>query len=242
MECLKFDIYGKYAFFKNPENNIGVEFSFEHIHKPCLLGILGCILGLDGKDSITKDNPYPEYYKRLKDIKVSIVPNKPIFNKFKETTTNTMGFANKGFAQVLNREVLQNVRWTIHILKESIDKELYNRLYGLLESHESSYPLYLGNNAYPAKISNVELVEVDRIDSAEEITISSIFDKNIIEEKYDFTENDLVLPYDLIIYAPEDINKLLLYTYNWFEFTNLMIDVKNEDNLYTHGDEVLYFM
>ena len=242
MECLKFGIYGKYAFLKNPENNMGTEFSFEHIHKPCLLGMIGCILGLDGKGSATKNNPYPEYYKRLKDIKISIVPNKPIFNKFKETITNATGFANDGFSQILNREILQNVRWTIYVLKNNIDEELWNKLCKLLGEHESSYPLYLGNNAYPAQIDNVELVRLNEVDDTEELVINSIFNKSIIEEKYDFTENDLVLPYDLITYAPIDLNKLLLYNYNWIEYTNLIIDVKNKDSLYAYKDEILYFI
>lgn len=242
MEALKFDIYGKYAYFKNPESNSGTEFSFEHLHKPSMLGILGCILGLKGKEGITKDNPYPQYYEVLKDIKVAIVPNRPTFNKFQETITNTTGFANDNSTQVLNREILQDARWTIYILKCGIEEVFWSKLGELLSEHESRYPLYLGNNSYKAQIDNVDIIELDKLQDTEEIVVSSIFNKNIIEEKYNFTKSDLIIPYDLKMYFPIDLNELLLYKYGWFEFTNLVLELNNDNNLYLDKDKVLYFM
>lgn len=243
MKALKFDIYGKYAFFKNPENNIGTEFSFEHIHKPAILGILGAVLGLKGKDCTNKDNPYPEYYQVLKDIKVSLIPNKIVFNNFKETTTNTTGFANKdGGTQVLHRKILQNVRMTIYVLQNNVNDKYWSKLVDLLSKHESTYPLYLGNNSYKAQVDNVSIVELSKLEDVEEVVIDSIFNKSIIKEKYNYTKNDMMIPYDLMMYSPIDINELMLYKYDWLELTNLIIDVKDNVNLYISNDNILYFI
>lgn len=241
-KALKFDLFGKYAFIKNPESNTGTEFSFEHLHKPIVLGILGAVLGYKGKESITKQNPYPEYYQKLKDIKISIIPKSPIFNSFQETKTNTTGFANKNGTQVFTKDILEDVRWTIYILKDSVDEDIWEQLVKLLSKHESKYPLYLGNNSFQAKIDNFEEISVDKIEDEEEIVIDSIFNRNIIEEKYEFTETDKIIPFDLTVYFPVDINELCLYEYDWLEHTNLLIDVKSDVNLYEDNDKTFYFM
>lgn len=241
-KALKFDLIGKYAFFKNPESNTGTEFSFEHIHKPSLLGVLGCILGMAGKSNITKEKPLPEYYKELKDIKVAIVPSRPTFYKFKETITNTTGFANENSTQVLTRKVLQDVCWTIYILRDNIQEQYWNELCYLLEKHESKYPLYLGNNSYKAKINNFEIIKLNNLEDLEYITINSLYKENDIEEFYDYTEDDAVAPYDLEMYFPDSLNELNLYKYEWYKFSNLMLNVKKNDNLYTYEDKILYFV
>lgn len=242
MKALKFDIYGKYAFFKNPESNTGTEFSFEHIHKPCLLGMVGCILGMNGMNKLTKENPKLEYYENLKDIKVSIVPNEVVFNKFKETITNTVGYANDGNAQILNRKVLQDVGWTIYVLKDSIKEDFWSELCYLLENHESKYPLYLGNNSYKAKVDNFEIVDLEQINDVDNITISSIFKESIVNEFYDYVENDDMIPFNLEMYFPDRLNELTLYEYEWYRFSNLIVDLRNNEYLYKHGEKILSFI
>ncbi|MBU3092739.1 hypothetical protein KPL35_11700 [Clostridium sp. CF011] len=240
--ALKFDLLGKYAFLKNPESNTGTEFSFEHLHKPCLLGILGCILGMNGKAQLTKEKPDLEYYENLRNIKVSIVPSKPVFNKFKETITDTTGYANDGSTQILDKKILQNVCWTIYILKDSIQEQYWNELCYLLQKHESKYPLYLGNNSYKAKVDGFEIVNLDEVEDTDDITITSIFKEEIVEEFNEYTESDMVIPYNLEIYAPGTLNELTLYEYKWFRFTNLMVTTKDNKNLYSYDNSILGFI
>ena len=71
MYCLKFLLKGKHAFFKYPNFNI-INFTYSHIHKPALLGLLGAIVGYNGYRSISEDDVYPEYYKKLKNLKIRI--------------------------------------------------------------------------------------------------------------------------------------------------------------------------
>lgn len=241
MEAFKFDIYGKYAFIKNPEINTK-EFSFEHIHKPTILGLLGCILGLKGRESCTKDFPFPEYYDKLKDIKVSIVPHSVVFNKYDDTIINSTGYCNAGESQVIQREILEGVRWTIYLINDNvIDKELWDRLYMMASNHESFYPLYLGSNEYKAKISNVEKVNLDKAFDTE-IVINSLFLRDIIKTRHEVTFNEDDIPYDLMLYFPHSLNELLLYNYKWYEHTNLILEINNDDNLYMDEDKVLYFI
>ena len=65
MEAIKFNLSGKLAHFKNPENNYYIEFTYGNIHKPALLGLLGAMIGLRGRKQ-AKNLGYIEYYKKLK--------------------------------------------------------------------------------------------------------------------------------------------------------------------------------
>ena len=81
MKAIRFTLKGKTAFYKMPEVNSYYYFSYGNIHKPALLGMLGAIVGYAGyqqshfQEEYYKFNDgFPEYYHRLKDLQVSIVP------------------------------------------------------------------------------------------------------------------------------------------------------------------------
>lgn len=99
MKVLKFNLSGDFAFFKNEVMN-DIYDTYPHIHKPALLGFFGAMLGYDGYAQTQKvfgkvDNSYPEYYQKLKDLKVAIVPKKQSFTKILETFTNTTAMFNR---------------------------------------------------------------------------------------------------------------------------------------------------
>jgi CRISPR-associated protein Cas5h len=71
MQALKFELSGKTAFFKKPDVNSYIYFTYGNIHKIALLGILGGILGLDGY-MFQQDKIYPEFYSKLSDLMISI--------------------------------------------------------------------------------------------------------------------------------------------------------------------------
>jgi CRISPR-associated protein Cas5h len=247
MDCLTFDLMGMNAFFKNPEQNIGTEFSFEHIHKPALLGILGAILGLEGKYSISKSDMIclPEYYVKLKGIKIAIQPKLPIFDKHIETITNTTGFANKFSTQIIKRKILQNVQWKIYLIQNNTNLELWKKLIHLLMNHESEYPIYLGNNNYKANIRNVENIQlVNDMVKYNEVLINSIFPKKIMQENYQECIDEEITPYDLSIYYPKELNRYNLYIYDWFEYTNCLLDIEKNyvGNIYNYEGNNLYFL
>ena len=86
MEILKFTLSGKNACFRKPERNAYGYFTYGNIHKIALLGLFGAILGYGGysqnrdfmkkgRKSLGLVQSYPEFYERLKEVKVSILPS-----------------------------------------------------------------------------------------------------------------------------------------------------------------------
>ncbi|HAT4308285.1 TPA: CRISPR-associated protein Cas5 [Clostridium perfringens] len=233
MKCIKFNISGKYAFFKNPEYNLNsYEYSFEHIHKPALLGILGAILGFDGKLQFKKNNKL-EYYEELKNIKVAIEPSSSIFENFEYDFVNGTGYANKGNSQMIKRMCLYNPLWTIYILGESIDEKMYINLNKHLSSHKSKYPIYLGDNSFKAKISNVEEIEVEPIQTNKNIIISSIFKRKILKCEYD----------EIKLYLPIKLQEVSLnYEYDWFITSNQKVNINDIEYIYKYKNKNIQFI
>lgn len=247
MLCLKFNLSGNYAFFKNPEINNSTEFSYDHIHKPALLGILGCILGFDGRGKIEKHNGKLEYYEKLKNIKVAIVPKKPQFEGYLQTINNSTGFANKtngtqnGLTQNIRRRILDSPSWDVYILKDSMNKEIYDRLKDSLEKGKSVYPVYLGNNAYRARINNVDEVKLNDIENIEDVYyINSIFRKDILKEQ--FNQSYKGVPFHNEMYMPIRLKEDTTYILDYFVYTNLELEVKNLEDIYEYNENYLYFM
>ncbi|MBR8701260.1 hypothetical protein IX317_000708 [Fusobacterium sp. DD29] len=187
MEILKFRLNGKTAFFKNPEVNTYLYFSYGNIHKVAILGILGAILGLKGYNQQGSKENYPEFYEKLKDIKIAIVPlnSRGMFDKKIQSFNNSVGYASgeEGGNLIVKEEWLENVDWEIYILidKNKVVQELKDRLL----NRQFKYNIYLGKNDHPANILEVELLQGKEI---KDITseIDSLFIKGEAES---YTEN-----------------------------------------------------
>ena len=105
METLKFTLAGQNAFFKKPDVNEYCYFTYGHIHKVALLGMLGAIAGYKGygskyetvKKSKILSEDYPEFYEKLKQIKIAVVPKNEngYIQKKIHTFNNSVGYANK---------------------------------------------------------------------------------------------------------------------------------------------------
>ena len=94
---ISFDIQADFGFFMKPDYNDGVLLTYNMLHKPALLGILGAIIGLRG---YRKKGEWPEYYQRLAALPVGIEPlegrhEKGNFQKTIVKYTNTVGYANQ---------------------------------------------------------------------------------------------------------------------------------------------------
>lgn len=185
MEVLSFVLKGRMAHFKNPENNLNIELTYSNIHKPALLGLLGAVIGLKGRNQY-KELGYIEYYKELKDLEIAIVPYKPYWNKFIDELTNTTGFANKQFNQIIKRQYLENVSWNIYIRQNTVKDELWQTLKFNLLNGISYYHISLGGRKNTARIERVEILEdkkVDKIDYCDSIikfkNVNNIFKDTI---------------------------------------------------------------
>ena len=163
MKAIKFNLSGKFAHFKKPDVNSYAYFTYSHIHKIAVLGILGSILGLKGYNQFeTKEMKYPEFYEKLKDFKISIIPKKPYFTKKIQTFNNSVGYASeeKGGNLIVREQWLENVSWDILVLENESNEfeELKERLF----KKEFVFIPYLGKNDFPANIDNVEIVYLQK--------------------------------------------------------------------------------
>lgn len=208
MKVLKFNLSGDFAFFKNEVMN-DIYDTYPHIHKPALLGLFGAILGYDGYAQTQKvfgktDNSYPEYYQKLKDLKVAIVPKKQSFTKILETFTNTTAMFNrvtvmdkkeKDETEDENNDEVKKVKdqksdkksgATLIVKQFWLEKPSWD-IYLMVDNEESKkieesilnfktvYSLYLGANNHFANISDIGILE------GKEITENSFIISSLIK-------------------------------------------------------------
>lgn len=246
MEAVKFTLSGQTAFFKKPDVNEYCYFTYGHIHKVALLGILGAIVGYTGYGTKLQDvkkeknfsKDYPEFYKKLRQIKIAIVPKneKGYIPKKIQIFNNSVGYANKDGNLIVKEQWLENPVWDIYILI-NCDEAEYIASY--IEKNRCIYYPYLGKNDHPADIMNVKRLTVSNINE-KEIKISSLFLERI-GKTIKLGEYDDI---DIIRYCerlPIALNPYTnLYEYEDFCYTNARINVINGE-LYKCQSDVLQF-
>ncbi|WP_130805617.1 type I-B CRISPR-associated protein Cas5b [Senegalia massiliensis] len=245
MEALKFNIKGSTAFFKKPDVNAYAYFSYGNIPKIALLGILGSILGLGGYNQQKEDEIYPEFYEKLKDLKVSIIPNtkKAYFAKKIQVFNNSVGYASKeqGGNLIVREQWLENVNWTIYILNDgNIDKNLYNKLNDYLLNNKTHFIPYLGKNDHPANIMNVAYIKLEEVKSYDKI--DSLFPYKDVKLGKGTSDGKLEFLYKE--YLPVSLNKELnFYELEELSFTNYRIkEIDHKDRVYSDKEKNLYFI
>lgn len=199
MNILKFTLSGKTAFFKKPDVNSNYYFTYGHIHKVALLGIFGAIMGYGGYNQQVRNNKmiYPEFYEKLRDIKISIAPeqiNKEVnqanfvprknivktgyFNKKIQTFNNTVGYANTDGNLIVREQWLEDPCWSIYLMLQSdIEEDIAKRII----SSKATYIPYLGKNDHMATISNAKIIEMENITLSEGLCVDSLYLKDCFE-------------------------------------------------------------
>ncbi len=184
MKAISFELSGKTAMFKKPDVNSYLYVTYNNIHKPALLGILGAIMGLGGYNQLSAknrriedenktvkkkadkkllDEGYPEFYEKLKDLKVSITPLAPhgYFSKKVQAFNNSVGYASKemGGNLIVREQWLEKPKWQIMILADESDE--YKKLKEYLLGGKCAYIPYLGKNDHPANIDMAKVKEIE---------------------------------------------------------------------------------
>lgn len=253
MEILRFKLSGKNAFFKKPEVNTYCYFTYGNIHKVALLGIFGAILGYSGYTQIqdmikpkkkkTKLEPsYPEFYERLKDLKVAILPlnEKGNIPKKIQAFNNSVGYASReqGGNLIVKEQWLENPAWEICVL---IDCEEAEKLKDAIQNHKCVYYPYLGKNDHLADIEFISVDEAKLADGKEYIINSFIkkgdfsfsdYDEEELEEDKHLSEEEIeaynefkyeeALPYTI----DEYVNN---YKLERFVYTGSFVKIKNKE-------------
>lgn len=253
MEVLKFNLSGQTAFFKKPDVNTYYYFSYGNIHKIALLGIIGATLGLKGYAFQNKDDEYPEFYEKLKDLQVSILPNneRGFITKKVQTFNNSVGYASKeeGGNLIVKEQWLEKPNWTIYIYMQ--ENEICNEIKERFLNMRFKYLPYLGKNDHYANISEVELIEADKIlklQSCDTKQINSLFLKSDftvttddfdLEDDSDFDENtewkyEEFLPIELEELSNQYIKKSFIQT-------NMAVKSKVKTEIYRVEDKFIQF-
>lgn len=194
MRILRFEISGKNAFFRNNEvNEKDITYSFGQIHKVALLGILGAIIGLGGHNKsfydktngINKDIVHPEFYSKLKNANVSIIPNSEegFFQRKKYNMVNTCGYSinkstKKGQTLMYTEQWIEEPSWTIYLDLSLVEKEVAEKIEDYILNNKSVYIPYLGKTNHIAIIDKQEIVKGERLLDLEDIKIDSLFVKD----------------------------------------------------------------
>lgn len=217
MKVLRFTLSGKEAFFKNPEMNSHYYFTYGHIHKVALLGLFGAILGYGGytEQTAQKQVPdFPEFYERLKELQISVIPICESGNFMKKMVTfnNSVGYASqeKGGNLVVKQQWIEQPKWYIYVAQDCPEAE---KLATKMLEKKCVYIPYLGSNDHPANITDVQIIEADlkkepnRIDSLckKELAVYDLDDEEQ-DRPYKYEE---ALPYAL----DKELNMHILQSY-----------------------------
>ncbi|MDR1150797.1 MAG: type I-B CRISPR-associated protein Cas5b [Clostridiales bacterium] len=231
MKAISFKLSGKTAIFKKPDVNSFAYFTYNNIHKPALLGLLGAIIGLNGytklhdnnrglkNGSPDYNNGFPEFYEKLKDLKISIIPiaKNGYFSKKIQVFNNSVGYASYevGGNLIVREQWLENPSWQIMILED--ESELYKKIEKYLLESRAVFIPYLGKNDHPACICEVKTIDLT---NPVYNYMDSLFVKNF--DVLDGYEKDDEEPYLFQEIAPVSLQKEYhFYEYAALVFTNL---------------------
>lgn len=180
---ISFDIHAEMGFFKKPDINSDICLTYNMLHKPALLGILGAISGLKG---YVENGKLPEYYQILKNLKIGIQPlnsDKGNYTKTVIKYNNGTGFANVGILNI-SEQVLISPSFRCYLLLNLDDKD-HVTLFENLKLGKAEYIPYLGKNEFSAWWSNfVEYPDAETFCYDGDFKVISLFAKTDAVGKY----------------------------------------------------------
>jgi CRISPR-associated protein Cas5h len=210
MKLLSFDLRADMGFFKKPDINEKIYLTYNMLHRPALLGILGAITGLKGYE---KNGTMPEYYEKLKHLKIGIEPLDSDNGNYTKTTisyNNTTGLASneEGGNLIVTEQVLLKPSFRCYVLLD-ITNDVEHTLYTRITNQEAEYLPYLGKNDFSAwwtRDSVKEYVYTQELPQTS-FVIKSIFNKGnstVNEEKHELMD-------DFDLFAMEPTNPIFFY-------------------------------
>lgn len=175
---ISFDIKSNMGFFKKPDIN-DIYLTYNMLHKPALLGILGAILGFSG---FQKSKELPEYYTKLKNLLIGIEPLNHHNGNYKKTIityNNSVGYASHqtGGNLLVTEQTLICPEYRCFILIDE-ENEIHNILFDYINNYEAEFIPYMGKNEFSLWWYNVNEYKYYEFDFKHDFSISTIFIKN----------------------------------------------------------------
>jgi CRISPR-associated protein Cas5h len=177
-KLISFDLKAEMGFFKKPDINSGIYLTYNMLHKPALLGILGAIVGLQGYQ---ENGKFPEYYQELKQLKVGICPlesDKGNFTKDIVKYNNGTGFASSesGGNLIVTEQIVIKPSYRCYLLL-NIDNNIEKTLFERIMKCEAEFLPYMGKNDFSAWWDNAQEYEAEKFAFDTNYEIKSIFAK-----------------------------------------------------------------
>jgi len=238
-KLISFIIKAEFGMFKKPDINDKIFVSYNMIHKPYLLGILGAIMGYNGHNQNNDKSKMPEYYEKLKDIRVAIAPSSDNGGIFKKEFIIFNNTTNGKIANI-TEQTLINPAYKIYLELDDIkDKELIDSL----KNNKAVYPPYMGKNEFSLWWDNFKIHDkFNEIESKEKFEVKSIIKKteNFVLKNSGYKERTTNYFY-LFERLPIGFDKQLKqYQYHDFLYTNAVFkNSKNLENIYECDEGVI---
>ncbi|MEA3490534.1 MAG: type I-B CRISPR-associated protein Cas5 [Campylobacterota bacterium] len=240
-KLISFTIKSEFGMFKKPDINDKIFVSYNIIHKPYLLGIFGAIMGYDGHNQNRDKSKMPEYYDKLKDIRLAIAPsseNGGIFKKEFIIFNNTTN----GSISNITEQTLVNPAYRIYLELDDENEE-HQKLIDYLKNHRAVYPPYMGKNEFSLWWDNFhQHTKFEKIESKEKFEVKTIIkkDENFVLKNSGYKERTTNYFY-LFERLPIGFDeKLKQYKYYDFLYTNNMFkSTKELQNLYETDEGVI---
>lgn len=182
---ISIDIKARFGFLKKPDINEGIYLTYNLLHKPGLLGILGAVAGMAGYQ---KKDVLPEYYQKLKSLKVGIRPlnaERGIFPKTVVRFNNSVGYASheQGGNLIIDEQILIRPSFRCYLMLE--DGHASHAIIGdRLAKYEAEFIPYLGKNEHSLWWENFREYDFKPFPFERDFKIASVFmkGKRIIKE------------------------------------------------------------
>ncbi len=237
-KLISIDLYADFGMLKKPDTNEPVYLTFNMLHKPALLGILGAIIGLEG---FKEKGKLPEYYEKLKDLKIGIEPLKHENGNFQKTTlkyNNATGFANKadgnsGATLNIEEQFLIAPAYRCYFLLNT-ENNNHQKIDTNLSNYYAEFLPYLGKNEFSVWWEDYrEYNETKDFNFSKEYKIGSLFYKNEAVSNHIAKAIGRAMRKELknrFVYferLPVFYNEILFqYEYNDFVYTNARFNEK----------------
>ncbi len=245
-QLISFDIKADFGFLKKPDTNEPMYLTFNMIHKPFVLGLLGAILGERG---FQKNEVLPDYYLKLKSTPIGFMPLNAEKGNFQKTVikyNNGVGYASHetGGNLIITEQTLIKPSYRIYLLTDN--QELIQRI----QNYEAEFLPYLGKNDFSLWWDNVKVYDYKEFEPTSSYQVNSLFiKKKIIKNgkeinndipvwEMDFTGNEFMYFERLPIGYDEE---LFQYEYQPFVLTSFKLKKGYKiDNLYQlNKDEII---
>jgi len=210
-KLISIDIFADFGMLKKPDTNEPVYLTFNMLHKPALIGILGAIIGESG---FKEKGVLPDYYLKLNDLKVGIQPlnhEKGNFQKIVITYNNTTGTASKeqGGNLMIIEQTLISPAYRCYFLFD-MDNKIHQKADENLSKYYAEYLPYLGKNEFSVWWENYMVhKDFSEFEPTGSFKINSIYIKDVpLKESKDK---------EALLFDPVFDNEPEGFTFSYFE-------------------------